>query len=368
LPAVPGSVATNQATRTPSSISGTIVDSLNNPIAGAVVTDPSLGSTVSASDGKYSFYSTGGSGNALLTAAHPNYVFPSSPVTVAITGSNQQVHFIGVATVNLSVNSTVSPNPVVTEGLVTQTIVAANGGPATASNAIVTVSLPNALQLVSATSSRGTCSTVVPISCALGALPRSANAVVVVTARPATAGVFALSAAISGPDPDSDVTNNSSNATLTVNSPEPTVITVLPVSPNSGSGGSQAFTFQFGDTAGAADLVHTWIWFNPTLATSAAASCLVYYTVATNTLSLLNDAGTVWLQGTLGAGGLLQNSQCAIALGSSTAALSGDTLTLQLATTFAAAFNGSKSVFLYAANDAGVSSGWQTRGTWTVTP
>jgi uncharacterized membrane protein len=97
-----------------------------------------------------------------------------------------------------------------------------------------------------------------------------------------------------------------------------------------------------------------------------ANTCLAYYTRATNAVSLMDDAGTTWMTATLGSSGTLQNSQCAIALGSSTTAvLSGNTLTLTLALTFTPAFNGAKNLYTYA-QGAGANSGWQTRGTWTV--
>jgi len=144
------------------------------------------------------------------------------------------------------------------------------------------------------------------------------------------------------------------------------VPTASSVSPSSGVGASQTFALQYGDTAGAADLSSLWVWFNATFASTTANSCLLSYSRSANTLFLMNDAGTQFLPGAaIGGGAVLQNSQCSVALGSSTAVASGTTLTLNLAMTFATRFSGAKNVFMYAAND-GNSSGWQTRGTWTV--
>jgi hypothetical protein len=150
--------------------------------------------------------------------------------------------------------------------------------------------------------------------------------------------------------------------------PPPATVTVTAdsVTPNAGSGASQAFAFQYADTAGAMDLAQGWVWINASFASTLANSCVTYYTRGLNTVSLMNDAGTTWMTATLGSSGTLQNSQCAIALGSTTAVLSGNTLTLTLALTFTPAFNGAKNVYVYAQNGAGVNSGWQTRGTWTV--
>jgi uncharacterized membrane protein len=149
---------------------------------------------------------------------------------------------------------------------------------------------------------------------------------------------------------------------FTVNIP---VITADAVSPNAGTGASQTFALQYSDTAGATDVATTWVWFSATSVT-AVNSCLVYYDRGAGKVSLLNDAGTQWMSGILGNAGSLQNQQCTVALGgSSTVALSGNTLIVNLAMTFAGGFNGPKNVYMFA-NGPNASSGWQTRGTWTV--
>jgi hypothetical protein len=144
------------------------------------------------------------------------------------------------------------------------------------------------------------------------------------------------------------------------------VVTADSVTPNAGSGSSQTFAFQYSDTAGATDLSTSWAWINASFAASSANSCLFYYTRATNTLALLNDTAAGYLTGTVGSGGTLQNTQCAIALGGSTAVASGNSLTLNLPITFAPSFAGAKMIFMFAINGTGTSSGWQSRGAWTV--
>ena len=95
-------------------------------------------------------------------------------------------------------------------------------------------------------------------------------------------------------------------------------------------------------------------------------SCQVSYNRAANTLNLLNDAGTGWMSGMVGASDTLQNSACSLALVSSAVTFSGTTLTLSLPVTFSPAFMGTKNIDLFAANAVGVDSGWQTRGSWIV--
>jgi uncharacterized repeat protein (TIGR01451 family) len=221
LPAIPSAVATVQALRTASSISGTITDNLGSPISGATISDPVLGSTTSAPDGKYSFYQITASGTATLTVSYPNYNFPTSPATVGITSGNQLVNFTGGPTVDLSVVSSLSPNPVSTGSNVIETIVASNAAPSSASDAIVTVPIPSALTLVSVSTTRGSCNTAAsPVTCDIGGLAPTAYATVTVLATPKVAGSLTLSASVSGPDLDLNTANNSASLVLTVQSPQ----------------------------------------------------------------------------------------------------------------------------------------------------
>ena len=144
----------------------------------------------------------------------------------------------------------------------------------------------------------------------------------------------------------------------------PATLTADLVSPSVGTGLAQTFLLQYSSSAGVGDVATAWVWFNATLAASAANSCLVEYTQASNVLSLLNDAGTLWLTGSPGTPGTLSNSQCAINLGGMTA-VSGPSLTLQLPVTFSSAFPGGKNIYMFGA-DFAASSGWQLRGTWTL--
>jgi hypothetical protein len=83
----------------------------------------------------------------------------------------------------------------------------------------------------------------------------------------------------------------------------------------------------------------------------------------------LNDAGTAWLvPGVLGSAGTLQNNQCTANLSSSSASTSGTNLTLNLSLSFSGAFLGPKTILMSASDYAGQSSGWQQRGSYTVTP
>jgi hypothetical protein len=143
-------------------------------------------------------------------------------------------------------------------------------------------------------------------------------------------------------------------------------ITADAVTPNAGSATTQSFALIYSDTLGATDISSAWVWFNGTLASSSARSCLVYYDRSARTVNLLNDTGTQWMSNSLTSGATLQNSQCSVSLAGSSAPTSGTTLTLNLAMTFKPAFAGTKNIYMYGASATIGNSGWQDRGDWVV--
>ena len=135
------------------------------------------------------------------------------------------------------------------------------------------------------------------------------------------------------------------------------------VTPASGSGTSQVFSFQFSDSAGVADLTAVSILVNSS--TGSANACSVVYHRAANTLALSTDAGTA-PSGTITPGsGSQQNSQCTLSGTGSSVSTTDTVLTLNLALAFQPSFAGARNVYLQAANGSG-STGWQQRGTWTI--
>jgi hypothetical protein len=146
--------------------------------------------------------------------------------------------------------------------------------------------------------------------------------------------------------------------------PTPTIrlgVNVVSVTPGSGSGSSQTFTLQYSDSRGATNLVSEWVWFS-----GGTGACMVYHERATNRLHLLNDAGTAWSSQIVGRTATLQNSYCAINVGSSSVSISGQLLTLKVALTFKSPFRGTKNIQMFANGSEGLASGWQTLGTWIV--
>jgi hypothetical protein len=87
---------------------------------------------------------------------------------------------------------------------------------------------------------------------------------------------------------------------------------------------SQVFQFRYSDTLGAADITQAQAWFNTSLLTTRAQSCMVRFNRAAKLVMLLDDGGTAWNSAVAGTSVTLQNSQCAIAVGDSGAALNGN--------------------------------------------
>ena len=140
-------------------------------------------------------------------------------------------------------------------------------------------------------------------------------------------------------------------------------ITAVSVTPASGSGLQQTFSFRYSDTAGVGDISQLSVWVN---SGSTASSCLLVWNRASNALNLYNDAGSGWLPAAqLGASGTLSNSQCSVNAAASNASLSGTDAVLTLAMSFTSSFDGTKNVALYGLGSS-ANSGWQTLGTWSV--
>jgi hypothetical protein len=136
------------------------------------------------------------------------------------------------------------------------------------------------------------------------------------------------------------------------------------VTPASGTGASQTFTFAYTDTRGYAAIQSSLIIFNNPLA--AANACYLYFIPSDNSLYLTNNAGTAW-QGpvTIGQSTTLQNSQCTLSAAGSSSTASGNNLTVTVALTFLPAFAGAKGVYAEV-YDGTNDSGWNQLGAFTV--
>ncbi len=148
----------------------------------------------------------------------------------------------------------------------------------------------------------------------------------------------------------------------------PAMPSAVSVSPNSGSGTSQTFTYFYTDASGYQYITDALALVNSTQ--TWTGSCGIAFKQATDSLLLANDDGSGWLGPvTIGQPGTLQNSQCTLDAGASSASGSGSNLTLNLALSFQPSFAGLKNHYVRADDNVNnLSSGWQLHGTWTPSP
>ena len=127
----------------------------------------------------------------------------------------------------------------------------------------------------------------------------------------------------------------------------------ISVSPGRTTGSTQTLTLTFSDTKGAQDLGVVNVLINNFL--DGRQACYIAYSQPFKVLYLVGDAGGGLSAGLmLGGSGTVSNSQFTVSASGSSAALSGNTLTLVLQTTFSSAFDGNR--VIYAAAQIGRAS------------
>jgi hypothetical protein len=154
--------------------------------------------------------------------------------------------------------------------------------------------------------------------------------------------------------------------TVTQNGPDAgPVPSVLPPSPASGAAASQTFTFRFYDPEGASNLDVVNVLFNNFL--DGRFACYIAYVPWNGLLYLVNDSGDALLPALVpGDEDSVGNSQCSIDGPGSSAAMSGNVLTLTLQVRFTPGFAGRKVVYQAARDLDGHNSGWVQQGVWQV--
>lgn len=96
---------------------------------------------------------------------------------------------------------------------------------------------------------------------------------------------------------------------------------------------------------------------------NVAGACYLVYDRVNATIGLYGDNGVSFSSKGIGAATTLQNSQCAV--GYTAANTSGNSVVFNINLSLKPAFTGAKTVYLEA-NEPSASSGWVSRGTWTV--
>jgi len=139
------------------------------------------------------------------------------------------------------------------------------------------------------------------------------------------------------------------------------------VTPNSGTGSFQTFTFQYSDTAGYSNLVNGAVLFNANGLANAGNSCFIGWNA--NTFALVDDIGNepgAWIP--FRGSGTLENNQCIVSAAGSSLSGSGNTLTVTFAITFKPGFAGTPTIYGDAFDSGGLETGWSVGGSWIVPP
>jgi hypothetical protein len=146
-----------------------------------------------------------------------------------------------------------------------------------------------------------------------------------------------------------------------VTTPQATSPTVS-VTPTNGSG-SATFALKASSAGGSSNIQQADLFIGT--AVGATNSCWIEYWAPSNTLFLRSDNNATWAQATPGSSTALKNASCTVDVPSSRVSGSGNTLTVTLPVTFTKHL-GSLSVYAFTGDLAGLSSGWQLGGSWTV--
>lgn len=141
------------------------------------------------------------------------------------------------------------------------------------------------------------------------------------------------------------------------------IVQAVSVTPSTGAGNFQSFTFQFSDNAGAADL--------GVVSGSVGASgwpyetCAVSYFPQQHTVALLADNGSVSTPAPLG-GANQVNSRCVLIGSGSSATVAGNSLSLTLTFGLNPSYAGGYAIWGDAVSASGSTSGWSPLGSWVV--
>lgn len=211
-----------------------------------------------ASDSAGHLYLTGNTASA-------NFPF-ASPAQPALGGDTDawaaKITMGPVVTADVAITKTDTPDPVTVGNQLTYTLSVVNHGPDEAASTRVVDTVPAALNGVSASSTRGSCSVAGnAVTCDLGSLAKNASALVTVHADAATGGMVTNTASVSSSAVDPTPANNSSQAAttiaglpgslaVTIGASATTGVAPLPVAFSaSASGGTPPYTYDwnFGD-------------------------------------------------------------------------------------------------------------------------
>jgi uncharacterized repeat protein (TIGR01451 family) len=150
-------------------------------------------------------------------------VIASSTNIVPSLTNNSATATVVVADVNsadVAIVKTATPNPVLEGDILTYTLTVTNNGPASATNATATDTLPSAVTYLSVTTTTGSCSEAgATVTCLFGTMANVATATVTIVTIAGTPGQVSNTATVSADQTDPTPANNSSTQIETIVAP-----------------------------------------------------------------------------------------------------------------------------------------------------
>lgn len=117
---------------------------------------------------------------------------------------------------DLAISMTDAPDPVRRGSTLTYTLVLRNDGPASSDGVKVTDTLPSAVSLLSATTTKGTCTGTTVATCTIGSMLAGETVTIKLATRARTTGTVTNTASVTATTADPATTNNSASATTKV--------------------------------------------------------------------------------------------------------------------------------------------------------
>jgi uncharacterized repeat protein (TIGR01451 family) len=171
-------------------------------------------------------FAAGATGTITITATAPangGTISNTASVTAQTPDPNTANNSSTATTIvtpvaDLVVTKTDSPDPVTVGSNLTYSIGVTNNGPSTATNVVLTDTVPSATTFVSASSTQGTCSqSAGVVTCNIGTLNNGNSAVVTMIVTTTVSGTLTNTATATATESDPNTGNNTATATTTVN-------------------------------------------------------------------------------------------------------------------------------------------------------
>ncbi|HEY0727232.1 MAG TPA: PQQ-dependent sugar dehydrogenase, partial [Pyrinomonadaceae bacterium] len=211
---VPGGNVLYTVTVTPlAGFTGQVNLSTTGVPAGVATTFTPASINITDANSKTSVLSLG-TGTSTPVGNHPFNVNAQSGPTSHLVPANLQV--VSSSSVDLSLTKTASPNPGQAAAPLSYRITVTNNGPATATNVVVTDTLPGGVAFGSASATQGNCNGTGPVNCNLGTLAVVSSAIVTIVVTPASPGQIVNTASVTANENDFDSTNNSDSTTTVI--------------------------------------------------------------------------------------------------------------------------------------------------------